>query len=316
MRRAHRDDHLLLVFDVDCLAADGALYAARWFQLQPSTAVAVTDVDQRRTHANVRAAVHELGHKARMQVPRDLVRAGPPADAAAAFTRDGCRVIAVVARDPATLESVPGDGDVARVVADTRVDLSSLMGDDDLPPQVALVWHGLNDTENLQKFLASDVEWGECDVRRDTECTLVLRHDEVASGSDTGDPCPLTLDEALGKLAADRRRVKLDLKEGDGVVEEMLASVAAHGWADEDLWFNASIDVLGADGFAALRAARPGAMVQCPADFLVPLLRVAPRRAAGSSGCSPVGASTASPSTGATATWSACSTPCRRGATP
>ena len=40
-----------------------------------------------------------------------------------------------------------------------------------------LVWHGVNDEINLKQFIASDVNWGECDVRNGGG-VMVLRHDK------------------------------------------------------------------------------------------------------------------------------------------
>jgi hypothetical protein len=74
-------------------------------------------------------------------------------------------------------------------------------------------------------------------------------------------------------------RVKLDLKDGPGVLDEVLALVQRHEFEDDRLWFNASIVAVGAEGFRRLRAAHPGAIVQCPVDFLGPLVLAGPSRA-------------------------------------
>jgi hypothetical protein len=89
----------------------------------------------------------------------------------------------------------------------------------------------------------------------------------------------LTLAAALEAFAGHDRGLKLDLKDGTGVVDEVLALLDGHGFDDDRLWFNASIEAVGADGFRRLRSAYPGAIVQCPVDFLAPLVVAAPRRA-------------------------------------
>ena len=68
----------------------------------------------------------------------------------------------------------------------------------------------------------------------------------------------------------------LDVHSVDGVHRE---TVAGFGFGDEHLWFNGSIQGLGREGFRILRRARPGAIVQTPVDFLVPLLLAAPELA-------------------------------------
>jgi hypothetical protein len=48
---------------------------------------------------------------------------------------------------------------------------------------------------------------------------------------------------------------------------------------DEHVWFNATVESLGEDGFRRLALARPGAVLQCPIDFLAPIVLSAPTRA-------------------------------------
>lgn len=52
--------------------------------------------------------------------------------------------------------------------------------------------------------------------------------------------------------------------------------LAAVGFSDDELWFNGSVPTLGREGFSRLRRARPGAVLQAPIDFLVPLVVAAP----------------------------------------
>jgi hypothetical protein len=149
----------------------------------------------------------------------------------------------------------------------------------DLPPQVVLVWHGLNDAENLHEFLAADIEWGECDVRRDPLGRLVLRHDSFAARPSSDGEVLLALDAVLASLVEQGRNVKLDLKDGPDVIDDTLAALATHRLADDRVWFNGSFEVLREEGFRTLRAARPAAVVQCSVDFLRPLVLAAPDQA-------------------------------------
>jgi hypothetical protein len=215
-----------------------------------------------------------------------------------AFTRAGYRPVAVVDHDPAQIRAmIEADetGDILylqtrstspsarlirpRTAAGRHFDLTALVGEDDLPDQVQLVWHGVNDDVNLREFLSSTVGWGELDVRRDPRQRLVLRHDSFDRTPWSRDEPLLTLAAALEAFAEHVRGLKLDLKDGTGVVDEVLALLDGHGFDDDRLWFNASIEAVGADGFRRLRSAYPGAIVQCPVDFLAPLVVAAPRRA-------------------------------------
>jgi hypothetical protein len=149
----------------------------------------------------------------------------------------------------------------------------------DLPPQVVLVWHGLNDAKNLHEFLAADIEWGECDVRRDPHGRLVLRHDSFAARPLSDGETLLTLDAVLASLGEEGRNVKLDLKDGPDVIDDTLAALDTHGFADDRVWFNGSVEVVLEAGFRTLRAARPAAVMQCAVDFLRPLVLAAPDQA-------------------------------------
>ena len=139
-----------------------------------------------------------------------------------------------------------------------------------------LVWHGVNDEVNLGQFLSSRVHWGECDVRWDPLGRLVLRHDSFETTPWTRDEPGLTLATVLESIAEHGRGVKLDLKDGPTVLDDVLGHLARHRLRDHDLWFNASIEVLGADGFRTLRSHYPEATVQCPIDFLAPLVLAGP----------------------------------------
>jgi hypothetical protein len=161
-------------------------------------------------------------------------------------------------------------------------DLRPPIGEADLPDCVELVWHGVNDRANLRHFLASQVRWGECDVRRDPQGRLALRHDPYASAAPpvSGGQAaePLMADEFLRAALAARKGVKLDVKELD-VADELLELVGRSGATGHDLWFNGRVDVLGREAFWRLRWACPAATVQCPIDALAPAIVANPRRA-------------------------------------
>jgi hypothetical protein len=112
-----------------------------------------------------------------------------------------------------------------RTAAGRHFDLRALVAENDLPDQVQLVWHGVNDEANLREFLFSRVAWGECDLRRDPRQRLVLRHDSFERTPWTRDEAPLTPATALEAFARHGRGLKLDLKDGPGVLGEVLALV-------------------------------------------------------------------------------------------
>jgi hypothetical protein len=171
----------------------------------------------------------------------------------------------------------PGRGSSAGRGRDTLPPI----GEADLPDCVELVWHGVNDRANLRHFLASPVRWGECDVRRDPQGRLALRHDPFAGAAPPvpgRQPAGLMADELLAAALAAGRGVKLDVKEPD-VTGELLELVGRSAAAGHELWFNGRVDVLGREAFLRLRRAWPDATVQCPIDALAPVIVATPRRA-------------------------------------
>jgi hypothetical protein len=153
-------------------------------------------------------------------------------------------------------------------------------GEEALPAHVQLAWHGVNDKPNLRQFLASDVRWAEVDARLEPACRdVILRHDSFADTPLAADERWLTLEEVLGKIKTLGRAIKLDMKAGGMLLDRVLALVSEQGLADKDLWFNANIERLMEQGFKRLVAAHPEATVQCPIDFLGPLILATPDRA-------------------------------------
>ena len=152
-------------------------------------------------------------------------------------------------------------------------------GEEALPERVQLVWHGVNDKANLRQFVASGVFWAEVDIVRDPAGNLILRHDSLETTPASPDEDWLTFEQAVAALDQHGRGIKLDLKGGTDVLDEVLATVARVGFPDDRLWFNAGIEVIGEEGFRRIRNAHPGAIVQCPIGWLSPLIVAAPGEA-------------------------------------
>ena len=151
-------------------------------------------------------------------------------------------------------------------------------GEDFLPEIVQLVWHGVNDEANLRQFIASQVFWAEVNITRDPAGEMILRHDTLGMTPATSDETWMTFEGGLATIKRHGRGVKLDLKAGRGVVEDVLVAVAAVGITDDRLWFNANIEAVGEEGFST---AYPDAVVQCPIGWLAPLVAAAPKEGRG-----------------------------------
>lgn len=288
----------------------GVMEVIRWFQLQPSTFVGLNTGRPERLRADTLRSLNALGREHRVQFDDRLLRMNPggwdddigtsKADGLRAFSADGYQVVAVVDNEPEVIEALAAadeTGEVLflhaqtlyesprvatpRTIGGSHYDLRSLIGERDLPQQVQLVWHGVNDPANLRQFLASPVRWGEVDVRYDARHDLVLQHD----ASDTSDTPSITsavdrllLGDCLDTFRGAGKAAKLDIKD-PGAVADTLSSVRRSGLGDNDLWFNGRIDTLGEPTFRRIALAHPGAVLQCPVDFLGPLMVAAPAEA-------------------------------------
>jgi hypothetical protein len=159
-------------------------------------------------------------------------------------------------------------------------DLTELIPEKALPRHVEFAWHGVNDEPNLRQFLGSNVKWAECDVRLDpTGSELIVRHDNFAENPLAENEKWLMLDHLLEMLHERGRHVKLDLKAGGAVVDKVLGLVNDIGFSDERLWFNGNVERLQEHRIQQLATAHPGAIVQCPVDFLAPLICSAVQKA-------------------------------------
>ena len=142
------------------------------------------------------------------------------------------RVIACIAREPATLHEVarsdpereilllyvgdPGGRHGQSLPSDTiqggDYNLTELVGEAALPERIQYCWHGLNDEENLGRFLASAVTWGECDVQADPSGQeIILRHDTFGERPAAPGEQWLTLETFLARLFAADTAVYLHL---------------------------------------------------------------------------------------------------------
>jgi phosphoglycolate phosphatase-like HAD superfamily hydrolase len=260
-------------------ARPGILEVMRWFQLQPSTFVGLTTRRPPRLRDDTLRSLNRLGRELRAEFDVGLLQMNDDSASVVdsrvetlhVFARAGYRTFAVVDSEPAVIEALahaddsgeilflharnPGDPVLAapRAVEGHDFDFTALIGERDLPDQVTLVWHGVNDEDNLHQFLASRVSWGECDVRRDPWGRLVLRHDSFETTPWTHDERLLPLARAVDAFANHDRGIKIDLKDGPSILPEVVALLDEHRLASHRVWFNARIDVLGADGFRTLQ---------------------------------------------------------------
>ena len=270
----------------------GVMEVIRWFQLQPSTFVGLNTGRPESLRGETLRSLNALGREYRVRFDDDLLRMNPAgwdegvgaAKVAGlrAFADAGYRVLAVVDNEPEIIEAMATadtTGEIlflhARTLYESRrvatprtvggdsYDLRSVIGEHDLPQHVQIVWHDVNDPANLRQFLASPVRWGEID----RAVTGPGRHVHA-----------LQLDQCLDAFRGAGKGAKLDVHDAADL-DHVLAHVDRSGLDDEDLWFEGRIDAVGERGIRRIAIAHPGAVVQCPVDFLGPLAVAAPYEA-------------------------------------
>ncbi len=278
----------------------GVMDVIRWFQIQPGTHVGLNTGRPESIREATLRSLNALGEGYRVRFESELLYMNPhewdegvrAAKAAGVlyFQQKGCRVFAVVDNEPENIKAMAEadrNGEILflhastlfetkrsrtpRTVRGKSYDITSLVSEKDLPGRIQFAWHGVNDRANLRQFLASPIHWGECDIRVDPIDRLVLRHDSFEQTPWSEAEEVFTAEECLRELKRLDKAVKLDLKEGI-TIPRVLALIEQIGFEDTQLWFNGNIEFLQKDGFRELAARHPRAILQCPADSLVPLI--------------------------------------------
>jgi len=288
----------------------GVMEVIRWFQIQPRTHVGLNTGRPESIRRETLRSLNNIGREYKVSFRSEhlfMNRRGwgegvveEKVEGIRRFRAEGFRVIAFVDNEPENLQAVSemdGRDEIlllhahtlfrskrghlpARSVAGRDYDITELVPERALPRHVQFVWHGVNDEANLRQFLASNVEWAECDVRLDPDGEgVVLRHDSFEETPPDPDEALLGLGTILESLRGTDKSLKLDLKEDGSLLDRVAGILRAHGVPEGRLWFNGMVEVLREEGFRKLAKAFPGAVVQCPVDFLVPLILGAPTKA-------------------------------------
>ena len=173
----------------------GVMEVIRWFQMQPKTFVGLNTGRPEFLRFQTLHALNELGKEYKVTFESKLLHMNtrdwdehvPAAKLAGVryFQEGGYHVFGFVDNEPENLKEI-GDLDQDREIillhADTLFegkrkslpentvsgryyDITELIEETKLPQHIQFVWRGVNDDANLRQFLASRVQWGECDVR-------------------------------------------------------------------------------------------------------------------------------------------------------
>ena len=287
----------------------GVMEVMRWFQMQPNTFVGLNTGRTEDLRQDTLRSLNFLGNEYKVEFSDRLLfmnrgfsdRTIPQVkvDGVNYFRNQGYRVFAMIDNEPENLQAIshmPTAQDVMLLHADTIFlsqrqhlpqasisgnvfDLSELAVESSLPRHVQFVWHGINDVDNLHEFMKSNVQWGEMDVRIHPKTRqLVLHHDHFKEPPHRIQDL-LLFEDVLGKLKNAGKSLKIDLKENDAALDEVIFAIKSSGLEYSRLWINGNIETLQPQGFRQLAQAFPSAILQCPIDFMVPLMNTLPKQA-------------------------------------
>jgi hypothetical protein len=216
------------------------------------------------------------------------------------FQQAGYRVFAFVDNEPDNLKAV-SDIDVNQeilllhantifrskrsklplhAVAGKSYDLTELISEKALPQHIQFVWYDINDPASLRRFLNSQVHWGHFSVRASLiDLDLILAPEPFTQNPFQKDKMWHALDKTLVQLCNKGKGIQLDLNLSEDLIYPLLVRIGAHNLDDSNLWFSGNVEDLGEKGVRQLARARPGATIECPVDFLAPLICSAPTKA-------------------------------------
>lgn len=283
----------------------GVMDIIRWFQLQPRTFVGLNTGRPDAIRRDTLESLNALGREYRVRFEDELLLMNPLAweqgvqDGKARnlqlFREHGFRVVAVVDNEPSNLASMAQADtageilflhaetlfesvrrEIPRTVVGSSYDITGLVREEDVPRHVQLVWQGVDDRASLDAFLASTIHWGACGLRRDLLGRIVVRRDSFADRAWRREEQGLLFDACLPRFAHAEKSMELELESVE-LLDEVLMSVTR--FDPRQLCFDGTLERLGQSGFERIARAVPGAVVQCPVDFLCPMLLGAPAQA-------------------------------------
>lgn len=279
----------------------GVMEVVRWFQMQPRTFVGLNTGRPESIREQTLRSLNAIGTEYKVIFDDAFLHMSPgdwgentESSKVAGVKRYidmGYRVVAVVDNEPENLkviaEAFPERAMLmlhadtifdskrsrlpARSISGNEYDLTELISESRLPKHVQFVWHGVNDEANLRQFLASNVQWAECDVRLDpVRSRVVVRHDSFNRHPLKDGEALLTLRNVVTRIRRADKSLKLDLKEGQTSADALVRSLHDLDVNERHLWINGSTQDLTEDIFRQISREFPNAVLQCPVGYMAP----------------------------------------------
>lgn len=138
-----------------------------------------------------------------------------------------------------------------------------------LPRHIQFVWSGVSDEATFNRFLRAYVYWADISALASPMMDNLDQGREAAAQNDL-------LSGFLRRLLKENKGVRLALRSRRAAATRILNRVKGMEFDPGALWFTANVEYLRSDGFRRLTKAFPGAVIECPVDFLAPLIVNAP----------------------------------------
>jgi hypothetical protein len=317
LRATRPEDRVLIVFDIDGTLLDpevvakegddpgsreavlaahrscrGTMDVARWFDAQPLTSVAINSQRLETERAATRGCLDVLGQEYRLSFADALLhlRADSHETELAAkrqglrhWREQGFQIAAVVDSDPQVIKHLASEDELAGIAFLPAESIykarreSAFEAGHDPPRHVELVWHRVNDAVNLRQFLGSPIRWGEVDMRLDSDGGLVIRHDTDRADDVYGDDVPSPGD-VIDAFRDAGKGMTIDLKD-ESALDAVLGLVTASDLPEDSLCINGRVDKLHEPGLRKIVKTCPDARLQCPVEFLGPMVAAMPEHA-------------------------------------
>ncbi|MBN2255029.1 MAG: hypothetical protein JW736_04945 [Deltaproteobacteria bacterium] len=288
----------------------GVMEVIRWFQIQPNTFVGLNTGRPDFIRRDTLHSLNRIGRQYKVHFDENLIFMNSDGwdsnipqvkSAGIQFFRDaGYRVFAFIDNEPDNLGIVPDidpDNEILLLHADTifnskriripsnaisgtSYDITELITEDTIPSHIQFVWHGSNNSENLKQFFNSNVTWAEFTVCLDAMRESIILHDDVLDHVQRpyGEDC-ISLEELLIYFLDSKKSIKLDVKENGQLIDKLIELLRHFRFNDTRLWFSGKIEVLKENGFRTIAERFPGSILQCPIDYMAPLIESVPSRA-------------------------------------
>jgi len=279
----------------------GVMEVIRWFQLQEKTFVGLNSSRAEVLREETLQSLNRLGQEFRVHFDDDLLKMRPSetSDIAeekvfgiSSFRKKGYRVIAMIDNEPSNLDSIANNDESDEILLlhasmmfrgnGTEQQISPLQGNvyditrliprRSLPQHIEFVWNNINNENSLLNFLSSNVYWSDITAVASAFVNSGVSKNEHESSK-------IRLLSYLSTLLDHNKGIRIALPADAKRGGKLIKSLKNYEIDSSRLWLTGRVDTLGESFFRLLRDTFPEARLECPIDFLIPVVMSATDKA-------------------------------------